>query len=117
MRNLLFIALVTALASPAVAGPKRIKTEQEFTQLIVGRDLTNPAGTVRADPGGKLRGTIGGAKIIGGGWNWQQGYFCRALKTAKREWPSECQLVRVDGKTLTFTGQQGKGETSSWTIN
>lgn len=106
-------AFVVAGAATSVqaAGFKRIKTAADFKAKIVGKTLSVGKSTFIVQPDGSLTGSTPTGKVVGK-WNWQQGFYCRALRIGKKNFPSDCQLVRFNGDEVVFVRQQGKGDSS-----
>lgn len=103
------------LASPATA--ERILTEEDFRAKVVGKSMTSADGaTFKIHANGKLTGSVGSKKFRGV-WNWQSGYFCRNGKMAGKEIGSDCQVVEVDGDTVTNIRNQGKGKKAVFTLD
>ncbi|SFT35709.1 hypothetical protein [Sedimentitalea nanhaiensis] len=106
------LAAFSAVVTPAdAAGFKRIKSADDFNSKIVGKTLASGKSAFVLQPNGAITGSSPGGKVVGK-WNWQKGYYCRALRIGKKEYPSDCQTVYFDGSDFYSVGQQGKGDKS-----
>lgn len=117
-RPTLVLLLILALApAPAAAeGFTRITDRSAFAAAVQGRNLTSTAVRLTVHPDGVIEGRAFGFAVTGT-WDWQDGYFCRTLATAARDFPLNCQKVETDGATIRFTADKGTGETASLRIN
>ena len=109
-------AIILALTSPALAiSGKKLNTIDEFQSRVVGKILTSSDGFVTVRKNGSIGGEVQGKKLKGK-WNWQEGYFCRSLVWGGKNMGSACQEIRVNGKSVHFIRDQGKGSATSYTI-
>lgn len=100
------------LAAPVLAGDfKRITTEAEYMQKIVGKKLVTGKDFVKIEKNGKMKGKFGGAKLVGA-WKWQQGYWCRTIRLGGKDRGSDCQVVMVSDTQMYSIRKQGKGDKS-----
>lgn len=109
--RLLTIALATLLLiSPAQAdGFKQINSENTFKSLMNGRELTRFGINLVVTPDGRIDGKAFGRSVTGA-WRWQGGYFCRDLFWGKRDLGANCQMVKLQGRTIRFISDKGAGE-------
>lgn len=107
----LTVATLTAVSAvPAVADDyKRIKTEQEFNSIVVGKTLTWGGGNAVVRAGGKTTGRLKKQGKYSGNWVFSKGFYCRNLVISGKETGTNCQVVEVSGKSLRMTRDQGKG--------
>ncbi|MEY8830880.1 hypothetical protein AB9K34_21125 [Sedimentitalea sp. XS_ASV28] len=106
------ITVFSMTAYPSEADSfKKIKSEGDFNANIVGKTLTSGKTTLVIQPDGSITGSAPSGKVVGK-WNWQKGYFCRALRVGKKDFPSDCQTVYFDGGEFYTVAQQGKGDKS-----
>lgn len=117
MKRAIF-ALLLVLGSPAIAQTlDRITDEAAFLALIDGRSLSNRlygiSLIVTAD--GNITGDALGWDVTGG-WDWQDGFFCREMAWGGDPIPYNCQLVEARGDNVRFTSNQGTGETASFKL-
>ncbi|MGR3758672.1 hypothetical protein ACUXV3_00860 [Roseobacteraceae bacterium NS-SX3] len=107
-------ALPAFLFSPAAHadGFKRIQTEAEYRELVVGKRWHAGDGYVVAKPNGGLAGEFGGTKLKGA-WAWRGDMFCRTLQTHRVG--TECQVVKINGNQMQIIQQRGKGKTQTFT--
>lgn len=104
-------ALTAASSIPAVAGDyKRIKTEQEFISIVVGKKLSWGGGTATVMANGKTTGRLKEQGKYSGNWVFSKGFYCRNLVIGGKETGTNCQTVEVSGNTLRLTRDQGKGQ-------
>ena len=108
LRPALILAVLTPL--PALAeGLTRITAKPDFVAAVDGRSLTSMAVRLNVAANGAITGRAFGMAVTGT-WAWTDGYFCRTLDTATRDFPLNCQLVETDGQTIRFTADKGKGD-------
>ena len=106
--TLLTLALLVPL--PALADKfVRITDQSVFIATVEGRNLTSLAIRLSVIPDGSITGRAFGAAVTGT-WNWTDGYFCRTLDTATRNFPLNCQVVESNGTTIRFTADKGAGD-------
>jgi len=112
MRTLALVALVAGLAAP-IATPaaafERITSANDFTQTVVGRDLTRFGIRLQVTPDGAIQGR-GFGSAVSGEWRWENGFFCRDMAWGSTEIEYNCQAVLRDGDTVRFVADQGQGE-------
>ncbi len=97
------------------ADEKRITTEKEFRELVVGRLHTGELGTVTVKNDNNVTGTIQG-KSLTGLWNWTDGTYCRTVEVGGRNLGFDCQVVLISGDRVTYVRNNGKGKRSIWTL-
>lgn len=85
---------------------KRIKTENQFKQLVVGKKLRFDKNYVTIKKNGHWSGKFWGEKLSGV-WEWKNGYWCRTIK--KNSYPADCQTWSHRGKEFKLTREKGKG--------
>lgn len=107
--------LVAALATPAAAEFKRIATEKQMRDLVVGKKLATSNGYSVANADGTMTGEFGGKKFSGA-WKWSGKFFCRNGVLGGKEIGSDCQVWEIDGNQLRYTRQKGKGDSVIATI-
>ena len=111
----LLALLLILLPMPAVAF-ERVATRDAFVSLVRGKVLSGPRGVrLQVLSDGRIAGR-GFGLAVSGAWAWRDGYFCRTLETALRDFPENCQLVAVSGGTVRFTADRGAGETADLTL-
>ncbi|WP_299925628.1 hypothetical protein [uncultured Pelagimonas sp.] len=117
MSKTLFAAcLVTAAiaSAPALAdGFARIDSEAEFRELALGHTLYLGDTTATVHDGGTMTVVFKG-KEIAGTWEWQDGYFCRVLKSYSTK--ADCQLWEHDGTDFRITRDKGDGQGFVYTL-
>ena len=64
---------------------------------------------------GTLTGKFNNKKLTGK-WTWEGQFFCRTTKLGTRKSGRDCQVIVVDGDTLTGSRKKGKGKTFSWKL-
>jgi|SRR6056297_990721 len=105
------IALIAALAAqPAFAdGFDEVQDKNTFVSLIADRNLTRFGINVTVTPDGQIVGKAFG-RAVTGAWQWSKGYFCRDLYWGERDLGPNCQAVKVQGKTVRFISDRGRGQ-------
>lgn len=115
MRFLKVVAIATFGICANSAGADPISSAEELNSLVVGKTLENKRGhTIIMLADGGFDGNVGGNKPIGR-WDWRDGQFCRELTIGSREFPYQCQVVEVDGSSVTF--KRADGSMTEWTMN
>lgn len=102
------LSFSTLAASVAIAEEGRIKTEKEFRELVVGKNLVDKVSTVIVHEDGRLTGAFKAHKITGL-WNWTGDTYCRTVKVGSRNLGYDCQTVSVSGDRVTFVRNNGAG--------
>ena len=111
----LLTLILSVTASNAFAEPKVITTSDEFIGLVTDKTLTRSFITLKVISDGEIRGK-GAFRKIAGTWLWEDGYFCRSLRWGRTDLDYNCQRVTSDGNKLTFTSDQGQGDSASFTL-
>lgn len=116
MMRLITIALAAMLligpimTHPAQAdGFKQIDSKSTFVSLMNGRELTRFGINLVVTPDGRIDGRAFG-RDVKGAWRWQGGYFCRDLFWGTRNLGANCQMVKLQGRTIRFISDKGAGE-------
>ena len=107
-----------ALTFPLTAqaeGLTRIADQSAFIAAVEGRNLSSMAVRLNVAADGSITGRAFGTAVTGT-WVWQDGYFCRTLDTATRDFPLNCQLVETDGTNIRFTADKGTGDVADLRI-
>ena len=109
-------ALVSAVsASAAYADRATVQDRNEFLNLVSGKTLQRPLVSLQVSPGGDISGK-GAMREVKGEWTWKDGYFCRTLYWGGDDLGYNCQLVTYDGRKLTFTADQGAGQSAAFSL-
>ncbi len=99
----------TALAGTARAEGKRLTTEQEFRDLVVGRQLTGDHGTTVLYTGdGRMAGASQG-KRIEGTWSWDGTTLCRTATWGAENLGTGCVALFVIGDLVILARDEGRG--------
>ena len=113
--------LTAATVTPALAEEfTQIPDQSAFLSQVVGKDLRlkgyGPI-VVRLTvlPDGEIEGR-GLGRPVTGVWRWQDGYFCRDLYWGQRDLGPNCQAVQVQGQTVRFIADQGKGDFADFAV-
>lgn len=105
-------ALCTALALMTTGSDaqnfKRITTEKEFRAAVADKKMPYSDGWMRVKSNGKTEGNIGGQKFSAA-WVWGNKMYCRNAVMGKQDLGTDCQVVAISGKQVTFTREYGKG--------
>lgn len=116
MRTWLGVMMLGLIMCALFAGPghaqERITKRADFLAAIGGRQLVTTGVRLRVVPDGTITGRAFGQAITGS-WQWRSGWFCRALKWGRREWPLNCQQVQRQGQRIIFTADKGRGDTAT----
>ena len=96
-------------ADGASPGKRRITTEQEYRDEVVGKKLITERGYVVTHEDGTVSGKVGGKKLTGKWW-WKGKYFCRTIKLGGRSFGQDCQTQFLEGDKLTGRRKKGKGK-------
>lgn len=116
MKTLILSALTFCLAMPAMAeGFQTVTDRKTFVSLISGKDLRRTGITLQVTPDGRIKGR-GLGRSVSGAWQWKGGFFCRDLYWGKQNLGANCQRVQVQGRTLRFTSDRGRGEYADLTL-
>lgn len=108
-------AAALTLLFPMLAAAERITDRDDFIRLVHQRQLTTIGVALAVSPDGRIGGRAFGSDVQGE-WTWDKGWFCRSLAWGSRTWPTNCQLVTKEGDKLTFTSDQGAGESATLRI-
>ena len=96
-------------SSAAVTGKRRLATEQEFRDAVVGRRFGNKHGYFVVHEDGTFTGEFGG-KDMTGEWTWEDEFFCRSGKLGTRKIKHDCHVISLEGDKLTGHRKKGKGK-------
>lgn len=113
------LAICLALFLPVEAfsaDEKRITTEKEFRELVVGRLHSSKNGTAMVTSDNKLTGTFRG-KSLTGLWNWTDNTYCRTVQLDGQNRGFDCQVVLISGDRIIYVRNNGKGRRSIWTLD
>ena len=111
------------LAAFAASGPvaaqswQRITEENQFRNIIVGREIVTAEGNrFTSHPDGRITGQWAGQPMVGG-WQWHQGFWCRNVRVGNNpETGTDCQIVEIRGNEVRNTRNQGRGESGVGTM-
>ena len=106
---------VAAPSPAATPSTRRITTEQEYLDLLVGKKIGNKYGYSVVHEDGTLTGEFDKKKLTGT-WSWEGEYFCRTAKLGKKDFGLNCQVVTISGDKVTFTRDKGKGKENTYRI-
>ena len=103
-------ALLLCLASPVslAEGFDPVQQRDSFVSLIQGRELTRFGISLTVTSDGRIDGRAFG-RDVRGAWQWKSGYFCRDLYWGSINLGSNCQEVKIQGRTVRFISDQGEG--------
>ena len=103
VRDLTYAAALTLFgvvtAAAAETDFEKVNDQQQFVELINGKELTRPLIRLRVTPDGRIEGR-GAAWDVTGQWSWRDGYFCRDLYVGGDDLGPNCQMVQVSGDTI-----------------
>ena len=89
---------------------KRIKKEADFRKVVVDKKLTADGSWMTIKSDGKTAGVILKKKFAAA-WVWQNGMYCRNAVMGNKKLGTDCQVVKISGKTVQFIREYGKGPT------
>ena len=118
---ILSLSLAVPAMAPAVAEQfTPIPDENAFLSTVAGKDLRlkgyGPI-VVRltVQPDGEITGRGLGGDVTGA-WRWQDGLFCRDLNWGGSDLGQNCQAVLVQGQTVRFVSDAGKGDYADFAL-
>ena len=116
MRLLMTAAAAFLISTPVLAELKKVKTQNEFVQIVNGKTLTRPLVKLTVTPDGRIAGR-GSRWDVEGTWSWNNGYFCRDLFWGGDALGYNCQEVRAtpDGR-IKFTSDRGTGDSAMFRL-
>ncbi len=110
MRFLTLALTMLLMIAPAHAdGFKNVTNRDTFVSLMNGRELTRFGINLVVTPDGRIDGRAFGREVTGA-WRWQNGYFCRDLYWGSRDLGPNCQMVKLQGRTVRFISDKGTGQ-------
>lgn len=95
-------------AEGASPDKRRITTEQEYRDEVVGRVLIGEHASIVIHEDGRISGKARGKKLTGKWW-WKGKYFCRTIEIGGKSRGRDCQTVFLEGDRLTGHRKKGKG--------
>ena len=109
IRAFALLAALTLAALPASAEQfRQVQDQSSFLGLVNGKHLTRFGIKLNVSSAGGIQGDAFGRPVTGQ-WRWEDGYFCRDLFWGQRDLGPNCQLVTVNGNTIRFYADQGRG--------
>ena len=104
-----------ATAVAAETSFEKVNDQQQFVELINGKELTRPLIRLRVTPDGRIEGR-GAAWDVTGQWSWRDGYFCRDLFWGGDELGYNCQEVQARDGRIKFTSDKGAGMSAEFRL-
>lgn len=105
------LSLAIVLPSQAISENwQRITSEANYRAKVADKKMVFDWGWVQVKSNGRIVGKHAKLGRMKGAWNWQKGYWCRSIKSDKRDLGSDCQVVQISGNKVRSITQQGKGE-------
>ncbi|WP_136659467.1 hypothetical protein [Nitratireductor sp. XY-223] len=108
------IAGLTLAAAPALA--EEITNKEQFLEMIAGKKLVEKNAWVVIARNGTVHGRGPKNGDIVGEWKWKGRYYCRDIIIDNETLPHDCQVVTVNGNSVAFTHNEGKGISVVWTV-
>ena len=96
-------------SSATVTGKRRITTEQEYRDAVVGKKFGNKHGYFVVHEDGTFTGKFDSKKMTGE-WTWEGEFFCRSGKLGTRKIKRDCQAIFLEGDAMTGHRKKGKGK-------
>lgn len=87
---------------------ERVSDRSTFVTIMEQGTLNRFGITLNVEPDGRITGKAFGRNVTGA-WDWRDGYFCRDLNWGNTSLEANCQEVKVSGRMVRFTSDQGKG--------
>lgn len=103
------------LAPPAFAEFSKISNEEQFMELVKGKELRRPLIKLEVSEDGQISG-YGASWPVEGNWTWNNGYFCRDLFWDGDPLGYNCQQVEANGNRIRFTSDRGAGDSASFRL-
>ena len=97
--------------STVVPRKRRIMTEQEYRDAVVGKRFASKHGYFVVHDDGTMTGNFRSGKLVGK-WTWKDQFFCRSGKVGDTKLGWDCQVIFMQGDTMTSIRKKGKGKTS-----
>lgn len=91
---------------------KDITNRDDLLKYVAGKKLIDTANTknwAKIETNGRLRGSFNG-RVLFGKWQWRGKYWCRSGSVNQYRLKSDCQVLKVNGNTLTLIRKKGKGQ-------
>ncbi len=105
-------ATLLIFALPAAAQTfERVTDRAAFLDAVTGRTLSRLGIGLVVTPGGDIAGRAFGGRVTGS-WEWRDGFFCREMSWGRSSWEWNCQAVYLDGDTVRFVADRGRGDTA-----
>ena len=119
LRCMLYSAFVVLIPAAASAGGwalassetdfRRVDDRATFVNIVQQGTLNRFGITLEVTPDGRILGRAFGRKVTGA-WAWRDGFFCRDLSWGARDLGPNCQEVKVSGRMVRFTSDEGRGQ-------
>lgn len=110
------VALSLALIAP-LADAKELRKQKQFDAAVVGKKLVSGDTWILIAADGSMTGVSNTKEKITGAWIWNKRYFCRNVAVGSKTFPQDCLEVSIDGNTVTFVRNKGKGKAVPYTIS
>lgn len=99
-----------------IVSAEEIQNKEKFMNLIVGKKLVQGDTWVTIHKDGTVEGKGPKGGSISGSWEWKDRYYCRDIVIVGEVMPHDCQVVSVEGNSVTFTHKDGAGVSVRWNI-
>lgn len=112
------LTIAATLAVPAFANDdfSTVSTKSEFLQIVNGKNLKFSGASIQLASNGTINGKAYG-KTVSGTWQWKGNYFCRSIMWGSRDLGPNCEVVKIDGNTLRFITDHGKGKRADMSLH
>lgn len=110
-----YAAVVLMISTPALAEFSTIADEDQFIEIVDGKELKRPFVNLEVSPDGEITGR-GAAWQVEGNWTWNDGYFCRDLSWGGDSLGYNCQQVQAAGDRIRFTSDKGAGDSAEFRL-
>ncbi|PYG28264.1 hypothetical protein [Pelagimonas varians] len=107
------LALMLLTTSALAQDFDRIDSEPEFRALALDKTLYLGDTQVTVHDKGAMTVVFKGKEITGT-WQWEDGFFCRILKSYSTK--ADCQLWEYDGTDFRIARDKGNGQAFVYTV-
>ncbi len=114
--SLTALAATLALVSTLPAEARQVRKQADFVKALAGKTLTAGNSWLILSADGKIKGVTGKGDKITGLWVWNKRFMCRNVYVGQKQLPQDCQTVSIDGDTVTFTRERGKGPANTFSF-
>lgn len=111
------VAVLSLLLAAPLADAKELRKQKQFDAAVVGKKLVSGDTWILIAADGSMTGISRTKEKITGAWIWNKRYFCRNVVVGAKAFPQDCLEVSIEGDTVTFIRDKGKGKAVPYTIS